>query len=139
MLEQLRAKGAGRVVEEVTAALNDIVDPCSIATGVPIGLLDMGILKDVCINGNDIAVTLRLTSPICWQASNIMEAIERKIGAITGGVVKCAIDGNAEWMPDMMSAGSRRRLRLVRPLAKPATSPGAESPMLENAETAPGT
>jgi metal-sulfur cluster biosynthetic enzyme len=139
MLEQLRAKGAGRVVEEVTAALNDIVDPCSIATGVPIGLSDMGIVKDVCINGNDIAITLRLTSPVCWQASNIMEAVECKIGAMTGAAVKCTIDGNAQWMPDMMSAGSRRRLRLVRPLAKPATSPGTDSPMLKNAENAPGT
>jgi metal-sulfur cluster biosynthetic enzyme len=118
MLEQLPGAPFNDVLQQVKAALNRVADPCSIATGVPIGLCDMGMLKDVSIDGNNVDVVLRLTSPICWQAGNIIEAVEKQLREIMSGTVKCAIDHSAEWMPHMMADESKRRLRQMRPLTR---------------------
>ena len=108
--------------EAVRQALQNVVDPCSIATGVPISLADMGLIKELHWSAGDVKLTLRLTSPICWQAANIMSAVEQAVMAIPGiRSVNCILDPGTEWMPSMMSADARERLRRVRPLQKRST------------------
>jgi metal-sulfur cluster biosynthetic enzyme len=109
--------------EQVTEALRKVVDPCSIATGVPIDLVDMGILRDITIDGSHVEVQLRFTSPVCWQASNIITAIESNVMAIEGiDRVTCETRSGAwEWKPEMMAASAQARLRRLRPM--PATQP----------------
>jgi metal-sulfur cluster biosynthetic enzyme len=103
----------------VRLALQNVVDPCSIATGVPISLAEMGLIKELSCSSGDVQLTLRLTSPICWQAVNIMSAVEHAVMAVPGvRSVNCTLDPGSEWMPSMMSAGARERLRRVRPLRK---------------------
>jgi metal-sulfur cluster biosynthetic enzyme len=104
--------------DAVLTALARVVDPCSIATGVPIGLPEMGMVKTIDITRDDVTVTLRLTSPTCWQAANMIAKVEEILGAIAGGrQVRCALDPTWDWMPDMMSEGARSRLRERRPPA----------------------
>jgi metal-sulfur cluster biosynthetic enzyme len=109
--------------EQVTEALRKVVDPCSIATGVPIDLVDMGILRDILIDGSHVEVQLRFTSPVCWQASNIITAIEENLMAIDGvDRVTCDTRSGAwEWKPEMMAASAQARLRRLRPM--PAIQP----------------
>jgi metal-sulfur cluster biosynthetic enzyme len=108
--------------EAVRHALENVVDPCSIATGVPISLADMGLIKELNWSGGEVTLVLRLTSPICWQAANIMSAVERAVTTVPGvRSVNCTLDPGTEWMPSMMSAGARERLRRIRPLHKEST------------------
>lgn len=101
----------------VEAVLRTIVDPCSIATGVPIDLVDMGLLMSVDAIDGDVVVTLCLTSPTCWQAANIIAEVERKVSALPDvRRARCVIAQAAAWMPDMMSAAARQRLRQLRPI-----------------------
>ena len=99
----------------VEAALARVVDPCSIATGVPISLPEMGLVERIDIDGAVVSVTLRLTSPVCLQAANIVGAVEERIGSIEGvASVSCEIDPAGDWLPTMMSAGAREELRRRR-------------------------
>jgi metal-sulfur cluster biosynthetic enzyme len=103
----------------VRAALELIVDPCSIATGVPISLVEMGLVKEIISSNGHVTIVLRLTSPICWQGANIMGSVERTAGTLPGvRSVKCVLDPAGEWMPAMMAPGARARLRKLRPIAK---------------------
>jgi metal-sulfur cluster biosynthetic enzyme len=103
----------------VRNALELIVDPCSIATGVPISLVEMGLVKEITSADGDVTIVLRLTSPICWQGANILSGVEKAVGTLPGvRSVKCILDPAGEWMPDMMSPGARARLRKLRPIAK---------------------
>jgi metal-sulfur cluster biosynthetic enzyme len=105
--------------EAIRQALENVVDPCSIATGVPISLGDMGLIKELHWLAGDVKLVLRLTSPICWQAANILDAVERAVMTVPGvRSVNCTLDPGTEWMPSMMSAGARERLRRIRPLHK---------------------
>ena len=103
----------------IWAALARVVDPCSIATGAPINLVDMGMVKDVAAEDGNVRIVLRVTSPICLQASNIIAAVEEGVGGIPGvRSVNCSIDPDGEWMPNMMSSDAQARLRRLRPLAE---------------------
>ena len=103
--------------DQVRDALARVVDPCSIATGVPLTLFEMGMVEDIAVTGGRVTVTLVLTSPVCWQAGNIIQAVETSIGrfpAVTS--VACIVNHAAEWLPDQMEPGARRRLRAARPV-----------------------
>ncbi len=103
--------------QSVWAALRRVADPCSIATGVPVNLVDMGLVKEVVVKDGIARIVLRLTSPICWQVANIIAAIEEGVGAIPGiRSVTCSIDPVSDWMPDMMAPEARALLRRLRPL-----------------------
>lgn len=102
---------------DLAGALDRVVDPCSIATGVPITLRDMGLLQSVTCDDGHAHVVLRLTAPICLQASNIIARVEEVLGELEGvSSVTCEIDPYAEWMPDMMAPAAQARLRAARPL-----------------------
>jgi metal-sulfur cluster biosynthetic enzyme len=104
-------------------ALGRVVDPCSIATGVPISLPDMGLVEKVEIEGGDVLVTLRLTSPVCLQSMNIVDAVEARVGEVEGvEKVECRVDAAAEWMPTMMAPEARSALRRRRPVDRPIKS-----------------
>ncbi|MGW6898949.1 metal-sulfur cluster assembly factor [Streptomyces sp. NPDC054919] len=105
------------LTDEVRAALRTVVDPCSIATGVPINLVDMGLINAISVQGRDVAVTLQLTSPFCMQIGLMNERMEEALGRIPGiGKIRIEVDHGAEWVPEMMAETSRAALRRVRPL-----------------------
>jgi metal-sulfur cluster biosynthetic enzyme len=107
---------------EVRDALARIVDPCSIATGVPLTLFEMGMVEDIAIDDGRVTVTLVLTSPVCWQAGNIIQAVETSVGGVPGvASVACTVNHSAEWLPEQMEPGARRRLRAARPVHQPVT------------------
>jgi metal-sulfur cluster biosynthetic enzyme len=104
--------------DQVTEALRSVADPCSIATGAPVNLVDMGMLRGIRIDGTHVEVQLRFTSPVCWQAANIIMAIEDNLLAIDGvEQVTCDTRSGAwEWKPEMMAASAQARLRRLRPM-----------------------
>lgn len=104
-------------IAAIHAALARVVDPCSIATGVPINLADMGMVKEVAADGGAVRITLRLTSPICWQATNILAKVREYVGSVPGvASVDCSFDAGNEWLPSMMAEVARQRLRRLRPV-----------------------
>ena len=121
--------------DQVTEALRSVVDPCSIATGVPINLVDMGIVRGIRIDGTHVEIQLRFTSPVCLQAMNITCAIENAVMAIDGvGQVTCDTRSGAwEWKPSMMAPSAQARLRRLRPM--PETQLAERPTGLPTAET----
>jgi metal-sulfur cluster biosynthetic enzyme len=113
-------------VEAVQAALEGIVDPCGAATGVPLSILDMGLLRGVEIDGDQVLVDLRLTSPLCHQAPYFVMEVERRVGALPGvRSVVCRTDIGMAWEPAMMRpeavqrlTARRRQLDARRPAAR---------------------
>ena len=101
--------------ERAIGALHTITDPCSAATGVPIDLVDMGLIRAVTCDGSRAVVELRLTSPTCFQAADIVQRIEAEGRAATGLDVEVRTDFGAEWTPELMAPHSRARLRALRP------------------------
>lgn len=89
----------------VRAKLNEIHDPCSVASGRPIGLCDMGIIDRIDLGANgEVAVRLRLTSPSCLMIGFFVKAVNEMVGALPGVTrVSVSHDAGEVWEPEMMS------------------------------------
>lgn len=73
--------------ERVTAALDEIKDPCSLAAGTPLGLAEMGLVKEIRIGVDGaVAVNLRLTSPFCHMIGFFKTEAIARIGRLPGVV-----------------------------------------------------
>ena len=103
-------------LDPLRTALRRVVDPCSIATGVPIDLIDMGLVKDLRLEAGIARVELMVTSPLCTQIGLIIERVQDVLKDVDGvGSVEVSVDARAQWWPGLMAASARERLRAVRP------------------------
>src|SRR5687767_3593542 len=65
--------------DEVAATLNGILDPCSVASTVPIGLADMGLVKEIAIDHGHVSVVLMTTAPHCMYVGHFSAQAEERI------------------------------------------------------------
>ena len=110
-------------IDMVRRALRDVADPCAIATGVPVDVVAMGLVQDIRIDGDDVVVGLRVTSPFCLQIGLITEQARAAVGRLPGvGDVRVEADPAVEWLPEDMEPAARDALRRVRPLPLAGTA-----------------
>lgn len=126
-MADLQAPAIGTFDPGIRDALRRIADPCSIATGVPIDLVDMGLVISARREGTAAQIVLQLTSTICMQIGLIEAKIREEVGRVPGiASVEVEIDHAAEWLPSMIADEARTELRRRRPFA---TDPAARGPV----------
>jgi metal-sulfur cluster biosynthetic enzyme len=67
---------------EAMAALDAIYDPCSISIGCPIGLVGMGIIDRLEVDGAAVTVSVLPTFPDCMFRTVFEEKIEKGLTAL---------------------------------------------------------
>jgi metal-sulfur cluster biosynthetic enzyme len=112
--------------DAVVAALDRVIDPCSVGRGVPAGLNDMGMVKAVEVDAEagTAAVTLQLTSPACHFQLWFFERVREEVAAVAG-VADCTVEFSKDydWSDDAMSSDLKARLRDRRRLTLTPRSP----------------
>jgi metal-sulfur cluster biosynthetic enzyme len=101
---------------EIAAALEAVQDPCSVAAGAPMSLLDMGLVRgwEVSPDG-DLDVRLDVTAPVCLMAGHFVADAQARLSAIDGvGEVTVRIDPSGDWSPERISARGRELLAARR-------------------------
>src|ERR1700688_5229082 len=97
--------------EDVVSRLHDVIDPCSVATQVPLSIVEMGMVESVELASGNVVVALRMTSPLCHALPYFEMEIERVLPDIPGiGGVTCTFDHGGNWQPDHMTVGAQRKL-----------------------------
>ena len=97
--------------DRVLGRLDEVKDPCSVATGAPMGLTEMGLVKSVEV-GEDgaVRVVLRLTSPFCemigFLKASAIDGIRRLPGV---AAVTVESDSGFDWSPEDMAPHQQRR------------------------------
>jgi metal-sulfur cluster biosynthetic enzyme len=111
---------AAELNELVRGRLADVLDPCSVAAGNPMNVLDMGLVKDVVVSGASLHVQMRLTSPQCPMLQHFVSEVNRVMADLPE-IHRVTVRGDSgmDWTPqDMTDEGRRSRhdhlLRLVR-------------------------
>ena len=110
-----RVNTAEAVVQLVQRVANDIPDPCGLAQGVTIGLVDMGLIRKVDVQpvdeGWDVAIRIRLTTPGCFYFLYFEREIRRRLAA-SGHIKSLHIEWDPEfdWTPDDLSETARLQL-----------------------------
>ena len=70
--------------QQVTQALERVIDPCSAAHGRPLSLAQMGLIRDLKVDAGVVTLHLYLTSPICTMVAKIIDMAEQELRPIPG-------------------------------------------------------
>lgn len=100
---------------ELRARIQDIPDPCSLATGVPLGIGEMGLIQSVACTEGQVTVRLHITSPMCMMAAYFMREIEQRLTGQEGvASVHVEFDKELQWTPADIQPEARERLAAKR-------------------------
>ena len=125
--------GAAALESRIRALANEIVDPCSAATALPVGLVDMGLLLAVGLTaapgagrapagGSDafaVRLRLRTTGPGCFYVVFFERELRARLEALPA-VATLALEWDDAWdwspaalAPHVQEALAERRRRLI--------------------------
>ena len=94
--------------EEVLEALKDVFDP-----EIPVNVVDLGLVYDLAVDGNDVDITMTLTFAGCGMGPYIAQQAEWRVAEI-----EAVDDVNVEmvyeppWTPDLISEDGKKQLGL---------------------------
>lgn len=95
----------------IIAELDEIKDPCSVASGVPMGLAELGLVDTIDISPQgDVAIRLRLTSPFCHMIGFFKTEVQRRVLALPGIIgVSLSADNGLDWSADRIAPAAQAR------------------------------
>ena len=94
--------------EQVKLALRRVKDP-----DLHLNIVDLGLLYGVRVDGSTVNVDMTLTSPACPSGPEIVQSVEREVGALEGvESVKTNIVWTPFWTPDKIEPRVRAYLGL---------------------------
>ncbi|HEY0813727.1 MAG TPA: iron-sulfur cluster assembly protein [Pseudonocardia sp.] len=102
-------------LELVEGALRKVYDPCSVAAGTTMNILDMGLVRDWTLEEGRLEIEFCVTSVSCRLAPSFIRAAENELLGLPGiQEVKSTIDAAFIWTEDRLSASARARLEETR-------------------------
>jgi metal-sulfur cluster biosynthetic enzyme len=101
-------------VGRVRERLREVHDPCSVATGSNLNVVEMGLVRSITVDGRHVHVDMRLTTPACHMVGYFHEEVEDSVGGLPGvDAVTLETDDGFEWSEDMLSAEASARRQQV--------------------------
>lgn len=91
--------------EMVYEALSGVNDP-----ELPVSIVDLGLIYDTKISGNNVNIKMTLTTPGCSMGSMIAGQAEMALKEIGADNVLIEIIWDPPWNPDMMSDKAKEKL-----------------------------
>ena len=94
---------SGGLRERAFETLRDLVDP-----ELGLNIVDLGLVYDLSVDGDNIHVDLSMTSPACPLGEQIVRDAEERLLALSGvGTVAVRLVWEPPWDPSRMSASAR--------------------------------
>ncbi|HVX39742.1 MAG TPA: metal-sulfur cluster assembly factor [Gemmatimonadaceae bacterium] len=95
-------------VDQVKLALRKVKDP-----ELNLNIVDLGLVYDIIVDGNEVQVDMTLTSPGCPAGPQIMGDVERALRAMPGvGEVSINLVWQPFWTPDKIEPRVRAYMGL---------------------------
>lgn len=91
--------------EQVYEALKNVYDP-----ELPVSIVDLGLIYDTKISGNNVNLKMTLTTPGCSMGAMIAGQAEMALKEIGADNVLIDIIWDPPWNPDMMTDEAKQKL-----------------------------
>jgi metal-sulfur cluster biosynthetic enzyme len=103
----------------IWSTLNTIIDPCSRAAGAPVGIAEMGLVRQIEVQnspgGASIRVVIGVTEPGCLMGAAFVNDARKLLRALPGvAEVQVSMDHAFDWTPADMSPAYQARLEQLR-------------------------
>ncbi len=93
-------------VDDAIAALKQVIDP-----ELGINIVDLGLVYDVQIAGDDVLVTMTMTTPACPLGAHLVDETTFAVEQLTGAAsVDVQLVWEPAWSPMMMSVEAKQQL-----------------------------
>jgi metal-sulfur cluster biosynthetic enzyme len=93
-------------------ALRTVYDPCCREKGISV--VDMGLVRDVTVDGDRASVQLILTTGWCPFASHLLTAITERVEALDEvGGASVEVTWDEAWTTERLSEDARAKLRFL--------------------------
>lgn len=92
--------------EQVVNVLKMIYDP-----EIPVNIYDLGLIYDLTVRGDDVAIKMTLTAVGCPIGPYVAEDIRQKLQAIGAETVSVDFVWSPPWTPDRLSEEGRISLQ----------------------------
>lgn len=100
------AEGAALTADQVKLALRRVKDP-----ELNLNIMDLGLVYDIAVEGNDVKIDMSLTSPGCPSGAEIMGDADKQLRAIVGiGTVAVNLVWSPPWTPERIEPRVRAYL-----------------------------
>lgn len=94
--------------EDVLGALKDVYDP-----EIPVNVVDLGLVYDVHVENNDVAIKMTLTFAGCGMGPYIAQQAEWRVAEVEGVEdVNVEMVYDPPWTPDMITEDGKKLLGL---------------------------
>jgi metal-sulfur cluster biosynthetic enzyme len=113
-VERLTAGAPGE--DDIRAALNTVIDPCSRAAGAPAGLADMGLIRRLEVRPVppdlvDVHLVIGVTEYACLIGPSFAAEARKRLAPMPGiRELVIDLDGEFDWDPQDMSPAYQARL-----------------------------
>lgn len=95
--------------ESIIGALKTVYDP-----EIPVNIWDMGLVYDIKITDQEIAITMTFTSPTCPMMEEILAQVKNAVIGVAGGTpVRVELVWDPPWNVSLMSDAARLELDLT--------------------------
>ena len=99
-------EAAALTADQVKLALRRVKDP-----ELNLNIMDLGLVYDIAVEGNDVKIDMSLTSPGCPSGAEIMGDADKQLRAIVGvGSVAVNLVWSPPWTPDRIEPRVRAYL-----------------------------
>jgi len=88
------------LVEPVREKLREVIDP-----EIGLNVIELGLIRDLKIDEDDVSITMILTTPFCPYAPAMIEMVRKKAEEGLDRVVSVEL-GMEMWDPSMMEEGA---------------------------------
>jgi len=89
---------------EIRKGLRDVID-----FEIGLDVVAMGMIREIDVTDDGVAITMILTSPMCPMASFMMNQVKERAAEITNKPVNVVM-GKERWKPDLMEQEARDAL-----------------------------
>ena len=105
LVRNVTVQNNAQLDRQIREVLSQIHDPCSIAAGRPISVLDMGLVRDWKFDRGVLNITFCVTFAGCTMAPHFTQAAAKKLTEIDDiELVITHVDTEFVWTPDLIKA-----------------------------------
>ncbi len=94
--------------EQIVEALKTVFDP-----EIPVNVWDLGLIYDLNLSGDNVAISMTLTAPGCPVGPMIAAEIEEKLTALGAKTVKVSFVWSPPWTAEKVTPEGKLHLQML--------------------------
>jgi ring-1,2-phenylacetyl-CoA epoxidase subunit PaaD len=113
-------------LSQAWTALGTVKDPCLVAAGFDLSIVDLGLVRGLAVEGGKVEVEMTFTEPGCPFTHHVVVAVETALGAAGFGDVVFRPVWDPVWTEAELTPDARRQFTVARSCMRQSAASAGE-------------